>query len=212
MTLSNAVSYIKGFAFDFVGPSKPVLQVDETVKASETKIDDTFEEVTTNAESEEYVIEEEWKEVTKKAPAKTRAQSQEDNALDNKRGVGTVSFSTKVIIPNSVDLAENGIYCCCKICWIRNGKPIERVKNVKKCLSCNTMFEPVYLYKSKKKRLTEVRPRPQNVTGNFELCWHRQNGKPCMASPCSFAHSEEELSFWKMERSKIPLYVMSLFS
>ena len=185
--------------------------VAEIVKTPETKIEDTYKEVTTNGDWEEYGFEEEWKEVTKKAPAKTSTQSQEENTLPSKQGVGTVSPSTKVVIPNYVDLAGNGIYCCCKICWIRNGEPIECVKNVKKCLSCNKMFKPVYLYKSKKKKLTEVRPRPQNVAGNFELCWHRQNGRPCMTSPCSFAHSKEELFFWKMERSKLPFYVI-LFS
>ena len=181
------------------------------MKAPDTKKDDADKEIATDAGSEEYEIQDEWEVVSKKASTNARAQSLKENALDNKQDRGTLSPSPRVVIPNSVDLVGNGIYCCCKICWIRNGNPIERVKNVRQCVSCNTMFEPIYMYKSKKKRWTEVRPRPQLVAGDFKLCLNWQRGKPCIANPCLFAHSEEELFFWKMEKSKIHFYAVYLF-
>ena len=47
------------------------------------------------------------------------------------------------------------------------------------------------------------RPYPENVNSNtpFQICKHYASGMRCRET-CTFAHGEEELSQWKMQRDK----------
>ena len=111
------------------------------------------------------------------------------------------SSKTTVVMDDEM-LEKHKIFNCCRTCWTKNKEGIQKYSNITKCKKCGNLWTKVYLYKDIKGRLQEIRRRPANVLTKFDICWDRENGKPCKIQPCSFAHSEEEIFFWTMERSE----------
>ena len=111
------------------------------------------------------------------------------------------SSETTIVMDDEM-LKERKIFNCCRTCWTKNKEGVQKDRNITKCKRCGNLWTKVYLYKDMKGRLQEIRPRPANVLTKFVLCWDRENSKPCKTQPCNFAHSEEEIFFWTMERSE----------
>ena len=83
----------------------------------------------------------------------------------------------------------------------RKGRPFQHPRPCAKCLKDSSKL--VYgVWRSSKKEWQVMRPYPEEVglKTNFQLCWHFRNGLKCQKNPCTFAHGQEELTFWTWER------------
>ena len=119
-----------------------------------------------------------------------------------KEGTSSAASSEIAVMMDEEVLNDHKIFNCCRTCWTRNKAGVQKNNNAPRCKKCGNLWTKVYLYRDMKGRLQEIRPRPANVLTKFSICRDRENGKPCKIQPCNFAHSEEEIFFWTMERSK----------
>lgn len=84
----------------------------------------------------------------------------------------------------------------------RKGQPFQHPRPCAKCLKDSSKL--VYgVWRSSKKEWQVMRPYPEEVglKTPFQPCKHFSNGLKCQKNPCTFAHGQEELTFWTWKRN-----------
>ncbi|PFX31900.1 putative helicase with zinc finger domain, partial [Stylophora pistillata] len=113
----------------------------------------------------------------------------------NETSVGIGLQSTKAL-PNSV-------FSICNH-FLQENRRRGNYKHPTPCSKCSKDSSKLLfgVWRSFKKEWQIMRPYPKrlNLKTPFRLCWHFSNGRNCPKSPCSFAHGQEELEFWTVER------------
>ena len=116
---------------------------------------------------------------------------------------------------DKTELKRHGVLMCCRSCWVKRRQGVEFMTGAKTCSKCPELFKDahiVYLFKSKFGKTTEMRPKPSIQSSNYKLCDHFISGQPCRMKPCTFAHGEEEIYFWKLPQSKQQSKYMKAYS
>ena len=131
--------------------------------------------------------------------------------------VGTAVPSMKIgALPSSNSLNDarkipKGVFVVCDD-FLR--KHLKRAASIyeksKSCKGCENRLRLKYAFWSDSSKQWElIRPYPaEKVPANiaFKECAQYATNRPCLKTPCSFAHGQQELLMWTMEREGSKFY------
>ena len=87
--------------------------------------------------------------------------------------------------------------CVCPKC----NTPRVLLSSVRSCHSCKSELVISYR-KVGSSSWTKPRKAPKHVSGPYQQCKHFLQGKPCVKTPCKFAHGQDEVEIWELCRGK----------
>ena len=96
-----------------------------------------------------------------------------------------------------------GVYVVCDHFLEGTQKRPAKICEIKPCKGCENRSKLKYaVWSDNRKRWQLIRPYPEKVRVNvaFKECKHYASNLPCLKKPCLFAHGQQELTMWTMER------------
>ena len=132
-------------------------------------------------------------------------------------GFGPYEVSATVSLPNtriSTEPSSNtyrkipdGVFVVCDDFLHKNLRRAASIHEKRKaCKGCEIRSKLSYAFWSKnRKQWKKIRPYPAGkVPGNvvFKECREYANNTPCLQTPCSFAHGQQELLMWTLDRER----------
>ena len=92
---------------------------------------------------------------------------------------------------------------CDDFLWKNLRRPASIYEKTKACKGCENRSRLKYaVWSDNSKQWQLIRPYPAEVSAKvaFKECAQYVSNKPCLKTPCSFAHGQLELNMWTMER------------
>jgi len=92
---------------------------------------------------------------------------------------------------------------CDDFLWKNLKRPASIYEKTKACKGCENRSRLKYaVWSDNSKKWNLIRPYPVEVSAKvaFKECAQYVSNKPCLKTPCSFAHGQLELIMWTMER------------
>jgi len=97
-----------------------------------------------------------------------------------------------------------GVFVVCDDFLQKNLKRAASIaEKIKACKGCENRSKLRYaVWNDKSKQWQIIRPYPEKVPAKvaFSECRQHIMNIPCLRTPCSFAHGQEELLMWTLER------------
>ena len=122
---------------------------------------------------------------------------------------------TTTAVPSSNSINDyrkipNGVYVVCDhFLWKNRNRAASIFEKTKACKGCDNRSKLKYAFWSDIWKQWElIRPYPEKVPANvaFKECRQYSTNMPCLKTPCAFAHGQQELTMWTLEREKGKFY------
>ena len=115
--------------------------------------------------------------------------------------------SSRVTSSSGVQNTRKGlpfqVYIACGDFLQKNQKrPASVLDKIKYCNDCKSPSNLLYAFWCMKKKQWQIlKPYPKGFKGVFQLCTHYMDSE-CGRLHCTFAHGQEELRIWRMQRQR----------
>ena len=108
------------------------------------------------------------------------------------------------ISSNTFTKIPDGVFVVCEDFLQKNLRlPRSILNKSKACKGCENRSKLKYaIWSNNNRQWQRIRPYPEKVPSHvaFSVCRQYALNTPCLRTPCSFAHGQEELDMWTLER------------
>lgn len=115
----------------------------------------------------------------------------------------TTSAQSPISVSDSRKIPPTVFVVCDDFLQKNLKRPASINEKIKACKGCENRSRLSYaIWSSTNKEWQKIRPYPTKVPVQvaFKVCKQYDINKQCLRTPCSFAHGEEELLMWTLER------------